>query len=83
MLLVLNSGLTVEMWTAKVFSIGIILVDVLQNKLDWFHFLVLEGWLLAILIDFMILLSPFLDVTGMSMSIVSFLAQLDSGILCL
>ena len=29
------------------------------------------------------LLSPFLDVTSMSMSTVSFLAQLDSGILCL
>ena len=28
-------------------------------------------------------LSPFLDVTRMSMSAVSFLAQLDSGILCL
>ena len=28
-------------------------------------------------------LSPFLDVTRMSMSTVSFLAQLDSGILCL
>ena len=32
---------------------------------------------------FMIFLSPFLDVTRMSMSTVSFLAQLDSGILCL
>ena len=30
-----------------------------------------------------IFLSPFLDVTRMSMSTVSFLAQLDSGILCL
>ena len=28
-------------------------------------------------------LSPFLDVTRMSMSLGSFLAQLDSGILCL
>ena len=83
MLLLLNSGLTVEMWTAKVFSTGIILVDVLQNKLDWFHFLFLEGWLLVILIDSMILLSLFLDVRGMSMSTVSFLAQPDSGILCL
>ena len=33
--------------------------------------------------DCMIFLSPFLDVTRMSMSTVSFLAQLDSGILCL
>ena len=58
---------------------GINLVDVLQN---WFHFLFLEGGLLVILIDCMIFLSPFLDVKRMSMSTVSFLAQLDSGILC-
>ena len=36
-----------------------------------------------ILLDCMIFLSPFLDVTRMSTSTVSFLAQLDSGILCL
>ena len=48
-----------------------------------FHFLILEGDLLVILIDCMIFLSPFLDVTRMSMSTVSFLAQLDAGILCL
>ena len=36
---------------------------------------------LVILIDFMIFLSPFLDVTRMAMSTVSVLAQLDSGIL--
>ena len=35
------------------------------------------------LIDYMIFLSPFEDVTRMSMSIVSFLEQLDSRILCL
>ena len=45
-------------------------------------FLILKG-LLVILIDCMVFLSPFLDVTKMSMSIVSFLAKLDSGILCL
>ena len=67
----------------KVFSIGITLVDVLQNWLNWFHFLFLEGRLLVILIDCIIFLSPFLDVTRMSMSTVSFLAQLDSGIPCL
>ena len=59
------------------------LVDVHLNWLNWFHFLILEGGLLVILIDCMIFLSPFLDVTRMSMSTVSFLAQLDSGILCL
>ena len=42
-----------------------------------------QGGLLVILIDYMIFLSPFLDVTRMSLSTVSFLAQLESGILCL
>ena len=64
-------------------SIGITLVDVHLNWLNWFHFLVLERGLLVILIDFMIFLSPFLDVTSMSMSTISFLAQPGSGILCL
>ena len=52
-------------------------------QFNWFHFLFLEGALLVIVKDCMIFLSPFLDVTGMSMSTVSFLAQLESGILCL
>ena len=43
----------------------------------------LEGGLLVFLIDYMIFLSPFLVVTRMSMLTVSFLAQLNSGILCL
>ena len=47
------------------------------------HFLKLKGGLLVILIDRMIFLSPFLDVTRMSISTVSFPAQLDSGILFL
>ena len=51
------------------------------NWLNWLHVLILEGGLLVILIDCMIFLSPFLDVTRMCMSAVSFLAQLDSGIL--
>ena len=58
-------------------------VDVLQNWLNWFHFVFLAVGLLVILIDCMIFLSPFLDVTRMPISTVSFLAQLDSGILCL
>ena len=37
----------------------------------------------VILIDCMIFLLPFLDVTRMSISAVSFLAQLDPGIICL
>ena len=57
-------------------------VNVLENWLNWFHFLFLKGGLIIILIDCMIFLSPFLNVTRISMSTVSFLAQLDSGILC-
>ena len=49
----------------------------------WFHFLLLKEGLLVVLTDCMICLSPFLDVTRMSMLTVSSLAQLDSGILCL
>ena len=37
-----------------VFSIGITLVDVHVNWLKWFHFLLLKGGLLVILIDCMI-----------------------------
>ena len=48
-----------------------------------FRFLILEEGLLVILIYCMIFLSPFLDATWTSMSTVSFLAQLDFGILCL
>ena len=59
------------------------LVDVLQNWLNWFHFLFLEGGLLFfILIYCMIFLSPFLDVTKISILTISFLAQLDFGIFC-
>ena len=83
LLLLLNPWLIVKMWPAQVFSIGITLVDVLQNWLDWFHFLFLEGGLLVILIECMIFLSPFLYVTRMYMSTVSFLTQLDYGIPCL
>ena len=64
-------------------SIGITLLDVHLNKLNWFHFLILEEGLLVILIDYMTFLSPFLDVTQMSMSAISFHAQLNSEILCL
>ena len=64
-------------------SLGIFLADALQHWLNWFHFLIFEGDVLAILIDCMIFLLLFLNITRMSMSAVSFLAQLDSGILCL
>ena len=54
-----------------------------MNWLNWFHLLFLKEGLLVILIDCKIFLSPFLDITRMSMSGVSFLTQLDSGILCI
>ena len=60
----LNPWLIIEMWSAQVFSIGITLVDVLQNWLNWFHFLFLVGGLLLVLTDCMIFLSPFLNVQG-------------------
>ena len=37
----------------SLFSIGIILADVHLNQLNWFHFIILEGGLLLILIDCM------------------------------
>ena len=43
------------------FSIGITLVNVHLNWLNWFHFLILEGGLIVILINCMIFLSPFLN----------------------
>ena len=46
------------------------LVDVHLNWLNWFHFLILEVGLLVIPIDCIVFLSPFLNVTRMSMSIV-------------
>ena len=58
-------------WKVKawlwVFSIGITLVDVLLNWLNWFNFLFLKGGLLIIL-NCMIFLSSFLAVTRMSTS---------------
>ena len=66
-----------------VFSIGITLVDVHLNWFNWLHFLFLKGGLLVILIDCMIFLSPFIGVTRMSTSTISFFTQLDSGILCI
>ena len=56
--------------------------DVHLNWLNWSHFLILEGGPLVILINCVIFLSPFLYVTRMYMSTVSFLAQLISGIFC-
>ena len=53
LLLLLKPWFIIEMWPAWVFSIGITLVDVPQNWLNWFHFFFLEGGLLVIVIDCM------------------------------
>ena len=82
LLLLLNPLLIIEMW-AYIFSASTTLVDVLQNWLNWFHFFFPEGGLLIIPIDCMISLSPFLDVTTMSLSTIALLAQLYSAILSL
>ena len=47
------------------------------TKNYWFHFPILVVGLLIILIDCMIFLVPFVNVIRMSMSLVSFLIQLD------
>ena len=62
--------------------ICIILICVYLIWLNWFHFLITKGGVLVILIDCMIFLTPLLDLTRMFMSTVSFLAQLNSGVLC-
>ena len=50
---------------------------------NWFHFLFLEVGLLVILVNCIVFLSPLLDVKRMSLSTVSFIAQLEPGVLCL
>ena len=79
----LNPWLIVKIYPASIFFISITLVDVHLNWLSWFHFLILKGALLFILIDCLISQSPFLDLVWMSMSKISFLEQLDPGILSL
>ena len=85
-------GPLVNPW--PLFKIGITLIYIFYLYFYRYYFgrcsselaqlvLILEGGLLIILIDCLIFLSPFLDVTRMSMLTVSFLTQLDSGILCL
>ena len=45
-------------------------LEPLAHRQNWFHFLILKGGLLVILIDCMIFLSPFLDITRVPMSTV-------------
>ena len=58
----------VEMKPTEVFSIGITLVDVHLNWPNWLHFPILDEGLLIIPVDYMIFLSPLLDVARISMS---------------
>ena len=58
------------------------LVGFHQNYLDWFHFLILEWGLLAILIDCTFFLSPIWDGTRMSISTAPSLVLLHSRVLC-
>ena len=64
------------------FFIGVTLVDVHLNWLNRSHFYILKRGLVIILKDCIISLSAFVDVTRMSIPTVSFLAQLNSWILC-
>ena len=57
--------------------IGITLVDIHLNWLNWFNFLILVAGALVTLTDCMIFLSLFLDVRRVPVSTVSFLIQLD------
>ena len=52
LLFLLNPFLNIKLW--PVFSVGMALVDVLENWLNCFHLLFLVGGLLVILIDCMI-----------------------------
>ena len=56
------------MQPGEVFSIGLTLVDIHLNLLNWFYFLKLMGGLPISLIDCMIFLSPYLDVIRIPMS---------------
>ena len=60
--------------------VSITLVDVHLNWLNWFHIHILMAGPFVILIGCMIFLSSFLRVIRMSLLMLSFLAQLDSGI---
>ena len=64
----------------EVKDFGNLIVPQLKTK---FHFVILVASRLVNIIGCMNFLSSFLDVITMSMSIVSFLLQLDSEIICL
>lgn len=78
-----NPRLIVEMLSLWVFSVGISLVDVHMDWLNWFHVLIHVSGPHVVLISWMIFLWLFLDVVRMSMPAVSYLALLVSIILSL
>ena len=60
-----------------------VLTDIHLKWLNLFHFLVLMGVPFVVQIGCMIFLLLLLDVIRMPLSTVSFLAQIDCGVLCL
>ena len=83
LLFFLNSWLIVETQPTEDFPINITLVDFDLNLQNWLPLFILVADALIILIAYLIFLSSFLDVIRMSMSTVSFIAQLQSGVFCL
>ena len=69
----LTHGWNLVCWS---FSVAITFVDVHLNWLNWFHYLIFVESFTVALTDYMIFLSVFLYVIRMSLSTVSFLAQL-------
>ena len=65
------------------FYVGIALVGVHLNCLNWVHFLILVAGPPVTLIDCMVFVLPCLTVIRMFLSTISFLTQLGSGIICL
>ena len=77
----LNTWLIVKI-LPEVFSTGITLVDVLQNWVNWFHFLLLEGGALVILINCIIFCQHFWIIQRCyANSFFSFTARLRNSLL--
>ena len=80
----MNPLLIVEMYPAEIFSLGITLVDVCLNWLNWVYFLlILTVGPLIIVIRCMIFLSLLLDVTRMSVNnLVRRTARFENSFFC-
>ena len=80
----LKNGLTSNTAVmSRLVLIGTVLVEVHLSCLNCFHFLTFVAGPITTLVFCMVFFSSVLDVIRMSMLTVSFLIQLDSGILCL